>query len=154
VLAFPLRHLLHDRFELSLHLFEVVLNTLALGLRQRLEQLGSQHLAVAPRRQRQPHRGAQQRNTLLLTTPLQLAKGLLVALLELLLDDVEARPVIVALEGRRQGRAQFLDESFHRLAQPGAASRRELQTAGFLRVGEIVDVAPVGRDRHGPGAAL
>ena len=153
--ALPLRHLLHDRFELALHLFEVLLDALALGLGQRLEHLGCEHLAVAPRRQRQPHRRAQHADAFLLGAPLQLAKGLLVALFELLVDDVAPRPVVVAFEGRRQGRAQLLDEPFHRLAQPVAATRRQLQAARLLRVGKVVDVAPVGRRRRArrPGAA-
>jgi hypothetical protein len=124
VLALPLRHLLHDCFELALRLLKVVLDVFALCLRQRIEQLGCEHLAVAPRGQRQPHGRAQHGDTLLLSTPLQLAKGLLVAALELLINDVAPCSVVVAFDGRRQGGTQLLDESFHRLAKPIAASGR------------------------------
>jgi hypothetical protein len=51
---------------------------------------------------------------------------LLVALLELLVDHVAPRPVVVAFEGRRQGSAQLLDEPLHCIAQSVAATRREL----------------------------
>ena len=126
VLALVLRHLLHDRFELALDLLKIALNAFALGRRQRLEQFGCKHLAVTPRRHRQPRRGAQHADAFLLGTPLQLAKALLVTPLELLIDDVTSCPVLVAFEGCRQGSAQFLDEPFHRLAQPIAATRRQL----------------------------
>ena len=148
VVAFPLRNLPHDRFELTLDFFQIVLDPLALGLRERLEHLRRQHLAVAPRCQRQSHWRAHHRDAFLLGTPLQLAKGVLVALFELLLDDIEPRPVVVAFEGRRQRSAQFLDEPPHRFAEPGGAPRRELQAARLLRVGKVVDIAPVGRRRH------
>ena len=147
VLAFPLRHLLHDRFELALHLLDVALHPLALGLRQGLEHLRRQDLAVAPGRQRQPHRRAQQGDALLLGMALQFGERLLVALLELLVDDLAPRPVIVALEGRRQGRAQFPDQPLHRLAQARRTARRQLQAARLLRLVEVVDVAPVRRRR-------
>jgi len=149
-----LRHLLHDRFELALHLLQVLLDALALRLGQRLEQFGRQHLAVAPRRQGQPHRRSQHGDALRLGLALQLAEGLLVPLFELLIDYVSPRPVVVAFEGRRQCGAQLFDEPFHRLAQPGAASRRQLQAARLLRVGKVVDVAPVGRRRRTLGPTL
>ena len=60
----------------------------------------------------------------LLGTPLQLAKALLVALSELLVDNLAVRPVVVAFEGRGQRSAQFLDEPPHRFAQPAGAPRR------------------------------
>jgi hypothetical protein len=85
----------------------------------------------------------------LLGTPLQFAKGLFIAASELLIDDVAAGAVVVALESGKQSGAQFFDESPHRFAQADSAPRRQLQPAGFLRVGKIVDVAPVGWRRHG-----
>src|SRR6516162_9749663 len=101
--------MLHNRFKFALDLLEIALDPLALGLRQRLKQLGCKYLAVVSRRQRQSHWRAQHSNALRLGTPLQLAKTLLVASLELLVDNIPSRSVIVAFEGCRQGNAQFVD---------------------------------------------
>ncbi len=133
----------------ALNGLDLVLDALALGRRQLVEQFRRQHLAVARRGEGQTHRRAQQRDVLAFGTALQGAEGLFAALLELLLDRLAPRPVFVALEGRRQGGAQFLDEPLHRRREPGAAARRQPQTPGLLRVVEIVDVAPVGRRRLG-----
>src|SRR5215467_6395272 len=119
-----------------------------LGRWQRIEHLRRQYLAVAARRERQAHWRAQQGDAFLFGTALQLAKTLVAASSELLLDDIAPRPVVIALEGRRQGDAQFLNEPFHPIAQPDGAPGRQLQATGFLRVDEVVDVTPVGRRRH------
>ena len=80
VLALPQRHLLHGRFEFVLDRLDLVLDALALGRRQFVEQLGRQHLAVASRRQGQAHRRAHQGDVLRLGPLLQRAERLFAAL--------------------------------------------------------------------------
>ena len=147
VLALPQRHLAHDRLEVGLDGFHLVLDALALGRRQLIEQFRRQHLAVARRGEGEAHRRAHQGDVLAFGAALERAEGGFALLLELLLDGLAPRPVFVALEGRRQRGAQFVDEPLHRGREPGAAARRQLQAAGLLRIVEIVDVAPVGRRR-------
>src|SRR5262245_28055342 len=67
--------------------------------------------------------------------------------LEFLFDALTVSPVFVSLERRRQSSAQFLDEALHRRGEAGTSAGRQAQPAGFLRIGEIVDIAPVGRGR-------
>src|SRR5437870_13634655 len=98
MLALPERHLAHQRFELALNALDLALGLRALVLRQSFEVLRAHHPAVALGRQSETHRGAQQRDALAFGMLLQCAEGLLAAFLELLLDDLLASVVVVALE--------------------------------------------------------
>jgi hypothetical protein len=125
VLALPLRHLAHHRFELALDRLDLVLDRLALVLGQRLEHLRLHHLAVLPRRHREAGRGAQQGDVLGLGALLHGAERLLAAPFELLVDHFPAGAEFVALERRRERGAQLVDEALHRLGEPGALARRQ-----------------------------
>ena len=144
VLALPQRHIAHDRLEFALNGFHLMLNALALGHRQLVEQFRRQHLAGARRGEGKTHRAAQEGDVLGLGPPLEGAEGRFTLLLELLLDGLAPRPVFVALEGRRQSGAQLIDQPLHRGGEPGARTRRKPQIPRPLRVVEIVDIAPVG----------
>ena len=147
VLALPLRHLPHNLFEFTLNRFELMLDTVALVCGQFFESLRRQHLAVVLGRHRNPGRRPQQRDALRLGPLLQIAESLFAAFFELLVDNLTPRAVIIPLKGGGQRRAQLLDEPLHRHFELDAAPGRQRQAAWFLRVGEIVDVAPVGRRR-------
>ena len=82
---------------------------------------------------------------LLLGVALEGAECLFLAVLELLLDDFAARAIILALEGGGEGHAQLADQPLHREAQRDRAAGRQLDAAGPVRIGEVVDIAPVGR---------
>jgi len=66
-------------------------------------------------------------------------------LLERFVDRAAPRLVIFALEcgGRRD--LEVFDEFMHRLLEAGRAARREFDRDRLVRLGEIVDVDPVGR---------
>ena len=125
VLALPQRHLTHQRFELALNAFDLALGLLALIGRQCFEVLRAHHPPVALGRQSEAHRGAHQRDALAFGMLLQRAEGLLAAFLELLLDDLLASVVVVALEGRRKSGAQLVDQPLHRCFERGAAPARQ-----------------------------
>src|SRR5579871_2412415 len=70
-----------------------------------VEQVGGQHLAIAPRRQTETHRRADQGHALGFGPLLQSGEGVVALLLELLVERAAPDPVFVALESRGQGRA-------------------------------------------------
>jgi hypothetical protein len=74
-------------------------------------------------------------------------------LLELLVEEIAPHPVVLALAGRRQRGAQLQQQMLHRVAQARRPARRQPQQPRLARVGEIVDVAAVGRGRLGLGLA-
>src|SRR5262249_42485440 len=82
MLALPQGHLAHRRFKLGLDLLDVVLDPLALGLRQFVEALRRHDFAIAHRRQREAHRRPQQCDALGRGSLLQAAEGMLTALPE------------------------------------------------------------------------
>src|SRR5215472_876889 len=144
MLALPLRHLMHHRLQLSLDRRDLTLDAFAFGRRKLRELLLRQGLAVVLGRQRQPRRRAQQGNTAPLGVRLQSAESPFVPSLEFPFDHLALGPVFLVLERRRQGGAQFLDEALHRRGEPGTSTGRQAEPSRLLRIGKIVDVAPVG----------
>ena len=57
--------------------------------------------------------------------------------------------VVLALEGRGNGGAELPNERLHAAPQPAAPAGRELQRPRLVGFLEVVNVAPVGRHRHG-----
>src|SRR5260370_15056780 len=141
--ALPLRHLPHDRFELVLNALDLALDLLTLGRRKLFEHLWLQHFAAAFWCQGKTRRRAQQRYLLSLGELLQCSKRLFAALLELLVDHFATSAIVVALESRWQGCGQLLHQLLHRHRESRASPRRQLQAMGLLRIGEIIDVAPI-----------
>jgi len=76
---------------------------------------------------------------------LQLVEGLVLTLLELLVDLAEAAPVAVALECGRDRAAQFVDEPHHVAPQRAAAAARQRHGDRLAVVVEVVEIAPVER---------
>ncbi len=90
---------------------------------------------------------AQQGDALLARLLPQLPQRTLLAFLEFLLDGLEPDPVFLALEGCADGLAKFIDELLHVAHELAAAAGRNAQQARFVRIGKVVDIAPVARRR-------
>jgi hypothetical protein len=84
----------------------------------------------------------------------ELVQGGLLAMLFFLLHGVDAAAVLVALENRRNGRDQLLDEMLHVVPQPRAPTAGQAQQLGPGGMAEVVHVAPVGGRRRRAGARL
>ena len=123
-------------------------------LRPLPEDLRAHHLAAVNRREGEAHGSADQRGLALVRFLLQVIERLFVAVLELLLDGMLAGEIVLAFERRGDGRAQVLDQALHVAAQRDPATGRQAQRARLVRLGEIVDVAPVGRGRLARGLLL
>ena len=149
MVALPIRNLAHDGLELFLQRFHVLGDFFPIGFGEPAEHVGIDHLAIVGGRQGQPHRRADQRDAFLLGAALQSAEGVVGPLLEFLIQHVAAGAVIVALEGRRQGDLQIGHQPLHRLPERPCAPGRQHQATGLMRIGEVVDVAPIGRRRLG-----
>ena len=145
---FPLRSLPHDCLEFRVYTLDLLAKPLTLLGRQHVELVGGQHFAVLPGCQRQAHRGSDQGDALLFGLLLHVAESLFVPLLQLLIERLAADPVFVALKGCGQRRTQLLDQPLHRGGERSASARQQRQAARLLRIGKIVDVAPVGRRRR------
>lgn len=148
VFLLPPGHLAHDQFELLLKLADQLLGLLLLRLRQLVELLWFQHLAFPGGRQRHPHGGAHEGDVMFRRLSLDLVEFLLLFLLELFVQRLALRPVILAVDGGGNGFAQFGDQLFHRTPERHRAARRQLQRQRPVGLGDIVDIDPVGRQRR------
>ena len=146
-LLVPLRRLTDDMFELALEGLDVGLRLPTLRLRPGVEFVGRDDLAVLRGRQCEADRGAQQQDRLLPRLFAQRRESLELLLLERLVDRTTARLVVFALERGGGGDLEVFDELAHRLAEAGRAPRRHFDGDRPVRLGEIVDVDPVGRAR-------
>lgn len=140
--------------QLLLQSLDVGLDPLAVFLGQALEDLRRDHFAALHRREGEADRRAHQGDAARLGVFLDFLQGVLLALLDLLLQDLPARAVFLALEGRAQGVPNVLDEARHVGLENRAAARVELQDARLARLLEVADVAPVERQRLGLGLFL
>ena len=136
-----------------LQALDVFLDLYAFLLGQLAKLIRRDYLAVLHRRQPQPHGRAHKCDLALARALLELAEGRLLALLELLVDGLVAGPVLVALEDRRNGRLQLLDEALHVTLQLVGHARRQLDRVRPVAVLEVVDVTPVVGNRL-PGRAV
>ncbi len=142
------RHVVKALPELFLQRRNLLLQLLALRLGQLLELIRRQDLALHDRGEDEPDRRAQQGDPLAPAFLLDGSEALFLTLLELLLDHLLARPVLLGLEGPRDRGAQLLDQPLHVPPERDPASRRQAQRARLVGTGEVVDVAPVGRRRR------
>ena len=140
--------------ELLLDRHHLRLEPLLLAGGQLLERLGLDHLAVAQGRHPHPGRRLDDGDAPRAGLLLEAVEGLLALRGELLLEELLPRPVVVAVEEGGDGGTQLLDEVQQVLAQERGASRRQAQRAGPARVGELVDVSPVGGRLLRGGAPL
>src|SRR5690606_37105675 len=146
-LALQLWYEAQRRFQLALQLLDVALDPLLLGGVQPLERLRTERLAVPDRRQRDAHGRAHHRDALLAGAALHALETFLVPLAQLLFEGLPARAVLVALEHRRDCRAQVVHEALHVVAQTAATARGQPHRVRPVRRLEIVHVDPVRRGR-------
>ena len=147
-LLIGLRHPLDDLGELFLKGLDALLDLLAHGLGQGVEDLRLDDLAFVHRRHGEAGRRAQDRDVLAVRLGIQGFEGLLLAGAEFLVDGAAARLVVLALEHRGQRVAQLVDGADHALHEAAGASRRQLQRPWAVRRLEIVDVDPIRRRRQ------
>jgi hypothetical protein len=144
----------NQRLELALQLLDLCLDLRALLLRELLELLRAEQLAVAHGRHAEAGRRADDGDALCLGLLAERLRRLLLALAEFLVDGLAAVLVVLALEGRRDGRPQFVDQPVHGVPEFDGAPGRQADGARPVRGGEVVDVNPVLRGRllRGAGA--
>ena len=96
-----------------------------------------------------PDGGADQADVQGLGALLQLVERGFLPLAELGLKGLGPGLVVLALESRGNGGAELPNERLHAAPQPAAPAGRELQRPRLVGFLEVVNVAPVGRHRHG-----
>ena len=148
-LAVPLRHLLEDLLELLLQLRDVGAGLLLHVVGPLAKDLGIDHLALGGGRQGQARGGADQADVPGLGAFLEVVERGFLPLAELGQKGLGPGLVVLALEGRRNGGAELPDKLLHVASQPAAPAGRESQRPRLVGFLEVVDVAPVGRSRHG-----
>lgn len=148
-LAPPAHHGAYQRLELVLQGFDGRAQPLLFGVGQPLVVFRAYHLAVLHRREGEACRRAQQPHALGRRFLAECVERFLVPLGELSFDLRGARPVLVALEQRRYRVLQLLHELLHVVAQPRSVPRRQRHRDRPVRLGEVVEVDPVGRDARG-----
>jgi hypothetical protein len=146
-LALPLRHELHQRLELALEPGDRGLDAFLMFFGQLPERLGAHHFALVNRREGESGLRPDQRGLARVGGLLEVVERGLLEGFEFVLDGVLAGDVVLALEHRRDRRPQVAYQAFHVTAQAHAPARRQAQRARLVRLGEIVDVAPVRRRR-------
>src|SRR5262249_44810322 len=138
-----------DLLNLGLERRDLAVHLAAQGLRNRVEDVAADYLAIENRRHRDAGRGTQQRDVLRLGLAAQRLKRVLAAEAKLLLDRTALQLVVVGSECRRQGVGQSIERERHALGKWLAASRGQLERAiPAIRI-EIADVGPVLRARRG-----
>jgi hypothetical protein len=147
-LLVPARHVLQDLLQLRLELLQQPMQAVALGLRQSVEGVGLQYLALlGQRRHAEAERRAHDGDLVLAGLLGQRREGLLLLAAEGLVDRAPTRLVVLALERGGQRRAEIADQFGDGGAELRAAPRRQAQRARLVRLGEVVDVDPVVRRR-------
>ena len=139
---------MHDVFEILLQALDHGLNLATLFLRPGAEFLRRHHLPFLGGRQREAERRAQQNDVLLGSLVAQRGKRLALFLLEALVDGAAPRLIILALKYRRQRGGKVIDQLVHRVVEDAGAPGRQLDGNGPVRIGEIIDIDPVGRARR------
>ena len=142
-LPLPVRDLAKDLLEVALEGRDLRPDPLLVRLGQVVEVIGRQDLAVPGRCQADAERGPDERDPGGVSAPFDVREARFAVRLELRFDRLLAAAILVALEGRRDRALQLETELRHRLPKYDARRRRQPQRAGALRVGEVVDVAPV-----------
>ena len=131
--------------QLALQRGHLLLDAAPLVRRQLLERVGLHHLPVAQRGDADARLRAQDGDAALPRPLLERPEGPLALVREARLDELAARAVVLALEDGGDRRLQLVDQLAQVLAQQPAPPRGQAQRPRPARVGEVVDVAPVGR---------
>jgi hypothetical protein len=143
VLAFPTRYLANNALELGLERRDLVADALAIFRRQTLKRVGRHYFAILDRGKRQARRRPQQADALGLCLAFQSAERLVLAMLELLINNFAPRTVVFPLERGGEHDPQLRHETLHRIAQWHRATGGQSETMWTSRITEIVDVAPI-----------
>ena len=144
-LLVPARQVLQVGRHFRLQRLDGRLQRLAFLLRQLLEILRAQHLAVLHRHHGQAGRRSDQGDVLRRRLFLDVLEDLVLAVAELLVDQLAAVAVVLRFENGRQRRVQVFDQLLHVAAEAAAQAAGEGQGDRAVRVVEIVDIAPVRR---------
>lgn len=146
--------LVHQVQQGRAHLLHRAGQAIAVLLRQGLELLLGHGLAVLGRREGESLRRAQHGDALLRGTLHQRLQRVVFALLVILLDRLDARAILLALERHLDRLADLLGEGLHLRPQPPAFAGRQAQRPRLVRIGEVVEIAPVHRRRPLPRVQL
>ena len=153
-LPLPDGDLAEEGLKLALQSFDIALDARALGLVELLEVFRLDDLAAFQRRQRQAHGGADEPDALVERFALQRLEGRALTLLELLLDDLPAVAILLALEGGRDRHHELVHQPLHVASERHGAARRQPHRHRLVGVDEVVDVAPVVGHRLACGLGL
>ena len=111
-----------------------------------MEGIGLERLALLERSDREADGRAHDGDTGVARLTFQGREDCVAADLRLLRDRVATGPVGIALEGGHDRGLDLATQLRHRDAEHHRLAGRQLQRTRPLRVGEVVDVAPVVRD--------
>ena len=141
----PARQHLQDLAQLVLQATDGRADALLLIVGQLVEVVGRDDLAVARGDKGEAARGAQQEDLLAFGFVAQGLERGFFTLAEGVLDGLGLGAVLVAFEQPGDGAAQVVHQLGHLVAQVGAPARGEAQGLRFVRLLEVVQVAPLGR---------
>lgn len=113
-----------------------------------------QRLPFAGRDQYQSTHGTLQQKTFGIDFRFKILNKLLVSFLRLLGDGIFGLFIFLAFKKLRNGLRQVADQGIHIIPESLAKPRRQPDTAGLVATYEIVDIAPVVRDRLRFGTLL
>ncbi len=149
LLAFapPLRQLVNDLGQLFLERGNHRFGAFLVLLRQLFVVLRRQHFAFFHGRKRHAGRSADQGDLVRLRLPVEFLEGMLVLFLDLFFQFMPAGPVFLALKCRRDGHPQVIHQLLDIAPQTNAHAGRQSQHVRLVRLGKIIDITPVGRNR-------
>ena len=146
-LALPARERPLDQLaQLLLQLAGGLRQALPFRLGQLLDLAPLEDLAVLQRAEADADRRAEQGDPAAGRAALEVQQRAVAALLEGRLDRLPAVAVLLGLEGGGDGRPQLAVQLGDPVPEAPALAGRERENPRTPRVGEVVDVAPVGRD--------
>ncbi len=146
-LLFQPRDRAQGLFQFRLQLRDRRLRGVALFLRPGVELLGRHHLAVLGGRHGETGRRALDHHALGQRLVVQRGEAGLAGAADAFLDGAAPALVVVAVERRRDRRLQVVDQAAHRRVEFGRATGRQGNRRRPVRLGEVVDLAPVERPR-------
>ena len=147
-------HLMDRLFQHFLQHGGIALDPFALILWQLGVLVRADDFAILGRREGKTVGGTQQGDFPLGGGIAHFGECLGLALAEIVVDLAQAATVFITFEHGRDGCAQFAHQLLHIVAQFDSGACRQSDHARFVRLREIVDVAPVARWRSLAGALL
>ena len=142
--------LLHPARDVGKCLLEPLLQRLdllgdlaALVLAELLEGVRLEHLAVLDRGEEKPGRCPKQRDALLPGLALDDLDRLLLAFLQLVLEDLPPGPIGLVLKGGFQRVGQILDQALHIGGETAPEACAEMQGPRTARLAEVADIAEI-----------